>query len=113
MQNEQNPRVFVIQEGRGDYTPAEEFGTVHFVTTGELTKFEDSKQNDEVMHDIRRMLAGYIPGVDFIVPAGNPALVSLVMMSLSGVAHNILKWDGRQSRYIPYNLKPVAYSPKQ
>lgn len=101
------PRVWVIQEGRNDYSPAEEFGEVHFVTKGDFVKFENSVQNGEVVADIRKFNTEYIPGVDFIIPAGNPVIVALVMMGLVESTHNILKWDGRRATYVPFKLNPI------
>jgi len=102
------PIVWVIQEGRNDYAPAEEYGEVRFVTKADLTKFNDSQQNLEVTHDLKKFLTQYVVGVDYIIPAGNPMLVAMATMSLtSGTQHNFLKWDGRRAMYIPYTLKSI------
>lgn len=97
-------KVFVIQEGNNDYSPAEEFGEVHFITTGDLRNIEGSKQNSQVMTDLWRFKASYITGKDYIVPVGNPVLIALVAMILGPGSHKFLKWDGRRAAYIPFTL---------
>lgn len=101
---ETRPTVWVIQEGQNDYSSAEEYGTVRFVTKAELTKFKDSQQNNEVDLDVRRFLSEYIAGVDYIIPSGNPMIVILTALLLPRGNHNFLKWDGRRAVYIPFNL---------
>lgn len=97
------PKVWVIQEGRNDYAPAESFGEVNFVTRGDLRSM-DGQQNSEVAADIRRFLSNYVAGVDYIVPAGNPMVVALVSMALAPTDHLFLKWDGMRVTYVPYTL---------
>lgn len=99
-------RVYVVQEGRNDYAPAENFGEVEFITTGDLRTME-GEQNSEVYADIRRFKSEYITGHDFIVPAGNPAVVALVMMALPAGDHRLLKWDGRRATYVQYTINPA------
>lgn len=98
------PRVWVIQEGRNDYSSAEEYGTVHFVTTSDMNKLENSAQNAAVIHDLRKFLSQYIAGTDYIIPSGNPMVVALAMMGLPTTQHNLLKWDGRRAVYVPFKL---------
>lgn len=102
------PKVWVIQEGKNDYSSAEEFGEVNFVTKNDLTKFKDSQQNAEVRIDLRKFLTNYIAGIDYIIPAGNPMVVALITMALHDTGHNFLKWDGRNAKYIPFNLNPLT-----
>ena len=97
-------RVFVIQEGNNDYSQAEEFGEVHFVTRSDLRNIEGSKQNSQVIADLWRFKASYIPDKDFIVPVGNPVLIALLSMILGNGDHKFLKWDGRKATYVPFTL---------
>ena len=98
------PVIWVIQEGRNDYGPAEEYGEVRFVTRADLTKVEGSKQNEQVQFDLAVFLTKYVAGVDYIIPAGNPMVVALATLSLKPGEHKFLKWDGRRALYIPYGL---------
>lgn len=102
--------VWVVQENNHDYSMAEKFGTVNFITTLNYTAIPNSEQNKNVIHDIKNFSSQYIPGVDFIVPAGNPITVALVVMSLqqySNLSHNFLKWDGRAACYVPFSISPM------
>lgn len=102
-----HPRVWVVQEGRNDYAPAEKYGEVRFVTTGDYRSIRDSQQNAEVINDVRRFKSHYIQGVDYLIPAGNPMLTAMVMMSLPKGEHKFLKWDGRRASYILFNISGV------
>ncbi len=97
---------WVTQEGNNDYGPAEEFGEVRFITRSDLRPME-GKQNDFVRQDIRRFLSEYVAGSDSIVMAGNPMVGALVLLSLRGTKHQILKWDGRRAAYTPFTLEAV------
>jgi hypothetical protein len=98
--------VWVVQEGRNDYHSAEEFGEVRFVTTGDYRPMRESRQNVEVVTDIRKFKSQYIPGVDYVIPVGNPMVVALVTMVMGNGDHKFLKWDGRKAAYIPFTLNP-------
>ena len=97
------PRIWVVQEGNNDYSSAESFGEVRFITTGDLRSM-NGKQNSDVYADIRKFASEYLLGTDYIVPVGNPMVISLVVMSLFPGNHKFLKWDGRRATYIPFIL---------
>lgn len=99
------PIVWVVQEGKNDYSPAEDFGEVRFITESDLRSMEDSRQNAAVEHDIIRFKASYAQGIDYIIPVGNPMLVVKIAMSLPSGEHKFLKWDGRRAAYIAFNVK--------
>lgn len=101
------PTVWVVQEVNNNYEPAEQFGLVEFITRSEITNIPKSKQNTNVHMDVREFLSKYIPGYDFIVPAGNPMTVALVTMSLPVGEHNFLKWDGRRALYVPHMISQL------
>ena len=98
-------KVWVIQEGRNDYSMAEEYGEVNFITDDDFSPMKTSAQNDRVKSDMRKFRSDYIPGIDFIIPTGNPIVSAIAVMSLSKDRnHNFLKWDGRRACYIPFTL---------
>jgi len=99
-----NPIVFVTQDNYNDYAAAEKFGEVHFITKHEYTKIEHSSLNQTVKSDIRRFLSEYHPGVDFILPAGNPMISMLVCINLPKCSHQFLKWNSREYNYTPFKL---------
>ncbi len=97
---------WVTQEGNNDYSPAEEFGEVRFITRGDLRSMQ-GQQNEAVCQDIRKFLTEYIPGKDSIILAGNPMVGALVILSLRGPVHQLLKWDGRRAAYVPFQLESL------
>lgn len=105
-----SPKVWVVQEGKNNYAPAEKFGEVHFVTCSDLQAMADSRQNKHVESDVRKFKADYLAGVDYIVPVGNPMVIVLTVMALQPGNHNFLKWDGRRATYVPFTLNPNKVS---
>mgnify|MGYP003620214010 CR=1 FL=1 len=102
--------VYVLQENNHDYSPAEVFGEVRFITNDDVRSTVGCQQNERVALDVRKFLDDYRAGEDHIVIAGNPVLVFMVAHALGrrngGLeTHNILKWDGRQARYIQHSVK--------
>lgn len=96
--------VWVVQEGKNDYAAAEQHGVVKFITKEELVSVGE-EQNRMVAQDVRRFKSEYIPGVDFLVPSGNPMISALVAMSLPPGKHKWLKWDGRRSVYSKFTIE--------
>lgn len=100
-------KVWIIQDTNNDFSAAEEFGEVEFITRFDLSAIPASRNNSCIASDIRKFLSSYIPMVDYILPSGNPMLCATIAMSLPSGEHNFLKWDGRRSLYIPYKLRGV------
>jgi len=98
-----NTIVWVVQEGNNDYSSAEDYGTVQFVTKGDYRSMA-GEQNSLVHHDIKKFKSLYIPGEDYLILAGNPMVTALTIMSLTPGRHKFLKWDGKRSVYIPFEL---------
>ena len=103
--SDNSPKVWVTQEGNYDYAPAEEFGSVHFVTGSDLRSMPNSKQNENVKLDIARFKADYCAGIDYIILAGNPMISAMITMALGKGSHKFLKWDGRRAVYILFTLE--------
>lgn len=99
--------VWVFQEGKNDYSPAEEFGKVNFITRTELVAYADNAKNAQVYKDIRDFNSKYVAGLDFIIPTGNPIGISLLGMSLSKCVHSFLKWDSHRGVYVRFDLDPT------
>lgn len=101
------PVVWVVQENNNDYSPAELFGTVKFITRNEYRSVENSQQNEQVISDVRNFVSSYVPGHDYIVPVGNPIVIALVVLSLGSQSHTFLKWDRRRGVYVPHTISTV------
>ena len=84
-----------------DYDKAAHFGDVIFCTQQEHRPEPAPPEiNSGVYHDIKKKMAEYLPGVDYILLTGS-AIPNLMAGSLlqKGVAHNILKWSNRDKEY--------------
>lgn len=100
------PRVFVTQEGPHDYQPAQRYGDVVFMTKDELSPFASSRRNVDIVADIKLAMVDYIPGFDYLLPAGSPVAIAYVFMlaSRSGDTHRVLKWDNRAHQYSEFSV---------
>lgn len=103
-------RVFVVQEGAHDYSAAEEFGELQFLSSAEITStdIQVSERNRGIIDEMRRRLrASYIPGNDYVLLTGSPVAIAWVVMLLAtfdAPFHRVLKWDAQQRAYLPYNI---------
>lgn len=109
MNTEKKPvkRVYVIEQQPFDYTPATVYGELTFLESERLAPHAPNSPNtwnEKVLHQIRKDLAAYVPGYDYIIPTGAPYRMLLVGMVLAsrGKQHRILGWDNRQHRYLEY-----------
>lgn len=103
------PIVYVIEQQPFDYTPAMTFGEVKFMEPRKLAPVAPSDPgtwNKAVMAQMRKELADYVPGYDFIIPTGAPNRMMLAGMVLAekGKSHKILGWDARTQRYLEYRI---------
>jgi hypothetical protein len=102
-----SPIVWVVEQGEFDYSPARVFGDeIRVITADKLTPNAEASWHMKVIHQMRRDLVDYIPGVDFIIPTGRPVRMMLVAMILreKGDRHKLLGWDDRTQRYFLYEL---------
>lgn len=108
MREKTKPKVFIVQEGPHDYTPALEFGELDFLATREITAvpMAISQSNRSEILEVKRKLAEYVPGFDYILLAGSPIMIACVVFILSKMRgeHLFLKWDNYKQGYLPYKL---------
>lgn len=95
------PKVFVTQFiSNGDFSKAEEFGEVEFMTQTEHKPEPTSKQYNYGMGaDIRKSMSHYLQGVDFILVTPSQMANVYVGKMLAAGAHKVLKWDNRNRQY--------------
>lgn len=103
------PLVFVVDHQPHDYTPANAFGTLVFIDTQRLAPVApgfNGTWNSDITGLIRKKMADYTPGFDFIIPTGSPIKIMLVAMIANekGKRHQILGWDARTQRYLQFNI---------
>lgn len=100
--------VWVTQETQYDFTEAEKFGEVRFLTTRDLNNNRNSQHNEALMTEIAHRLRKFDYERDYIVIAGSPYVSALVFLLL-GLRHErairILRWDNRDLKYTPLHLE--------
>lgn len=97
------PQVFVTQENQGlDYTPAEEYGEVRFITRKEWSPIKGSLMNQEIMREVKFALNDFKPEEDFLVVSGSPTIAALVFLHLGQKRYEnikLLRWSNRDHIY--------------
>ena len=98
------PRVFVTQEvrtGRIDYTPAKEFGKVHFCTIMDFSAESGSLLNNVIVDEIRMKLADFDAVNDYMVTSGSPLVIAAAFMILRERTSTVrvLRWSNRDFKY--------------
>src|SRR5688572_17034997 len=93
MLNNGRPRVFVTQEQQLNYTNAESFGEVVFLTREEVSPIPGSLTNTEIMAEMTRKLADFDFDCDFIAPSGSPVVSGMAFLILGSMADR----EGRQA----------------
>lgn len=106
MTNRKTPRVYVVQEqNRLDYSDAERFGEVHFLTRLEYNGLRNSIRNKQVVSDIKVGLAEFDPTIDYLLMTGSPVSMgyafwlAMLEAARAGYRLNILQWDRESSQY--------------
>lgn len=98
--------VYVVQENSAfDYSRAEEYGDLEFLTLKELRTYGESLTNSEIQHDIVLGLANFKPD-DYLILTGNPITMSFAFhiavsnLGTQGAQHiKLLRWDRIQHQY--------------
>lgn len=102
-------RVWVTQEKGVDFSPAERFGEIHFITAKDLNNLANSLHNEELLDEIKYKLSTqYKPDEDFFVIIGSPYVAAAVFMLLGSMGVRrvkILRWSNQTGHYLPMELK--------
>lgn len=106
-------KVFVVQENPGlDYTDAERFGDIQFITNLEYSGVSGSLNNADILADIDRAISKFDPSKDYLLMTGNPITIGYAFHKTmvkaaeaaggdygSRPAINLLRWDGFSRSY--------------
>lgn len=108
------PKVFVTQEpiptperGPLDFSDAERFGKLVFLTRDDLVNARGSLQNQWLIKEIAKIMRDYDPEEDWLLIAGSPYVAAVVMALIGskGVdSIRMLRWTNRDRRYMPMFL---------
>ena len=98
-------KVFITQENSNfNYVPAEDFGTLVFMTSLEFSKHKDSQINKNILATIKAQIDKFNPKTDYVLLSGSPVVNGAVFLALGekfGFSEeiNILKWSNRDGVY--------------
>lgn len=108
-------KVWVVQENpRMDYSPAEQFGQVQFMTADEYRSMATSLKNREILADIERCVQRMDPLEDWVVLTGNPITMGYVFHLVLAQWGQVrcLQWDRIRGEYRPYVFGEKETSPQ-
>lgn len=101
------PNVFVAQEQpRFNYSDAERFGDLVFVTAVDYSPHQSSLQNDRLLTAMRHAASRFNPVKDYLLLTGGPITMGLLFhhfskkseqMGITGV--RCLQWDRVNNQY--------------
>lgn len=97
-------KVFCTQEGMHDYTDAEQYGRLTFLTASELNNVRDGPHNEQIMREIRGHLREFEPEHDYLLVAGSPYIACAAFLYLGNRGHTsvrVLRWSNQNRKYIP------------
>lgn len=107
-ERDRSPIAWVLEQGEYDYSPAKAFAQdIRLVVADRLTpNAPDAHWHKRSIQQMRRAFADYVPGVDFVIPTGQPVRMMLAAMIMKerGDVHNMLGWDPKTARYLLYRL---------
>lgn len=102
-----NSKVYVTQEANVDYSKAEKFGEVVFLTSQDLVNIKGSLHNENMLRMLRRKLGKFEPSMDWIAISGSPYVSAAVFTILGQMGHTklrLLRWGNREFDYSPMYL---------
>lgn len=106
-------KVFVTQENPNfNYTKAEEFGDLVFVTTGDISTNINSLLSQKVLNEISVKLDIFDPVCDYILLSGSPSVSAAVFLMLGNEGYrslNLLKWSKMFNHYERLVIKNPKY----
>lgn len=99
--------VYVTQETDKDFSGAEAWGRIEFLTKDDYNNTRGSLHNEELSNRLKFLLRKYDHERDWIVVSGSP-YVAAAVFNILGRMHvnriNILRWDNRDRVYRPMHL---------
>lgn len=115
-ESQQRPSIaWVLEQGEFDYSPARAFAKeIRLVLADRLTpNAPEIEWHKRTIQQLRKAFLDYIPGVDYVIPTGQPVRMMLAAMVMRerGEIHNMLGWDPKSSRYMLYRVDLRQGSP--
>lgn len=103
------PMVWVTQERQGfNYTDAEKFGEIEFVTSREYTLPMNSPGNAGIKVAIITAAAKFNPDTDYLLLSGSPVIAGVLIGNIikkhDPKVIRVLKWNKRDNDYNPITI---------
>lgn len=101
-------RVFVTQESDYDFSKAEAYGELVFLSHQDLNNIKGSLHNEDVLQRIRGKLIAFNPEQDWLVITGSPYVTAATFMILGAKrvrTVKVLRWDNRDFVYRPLYIE--------
>lgn len=103
------PRVWVTHEKNANFTPAEKFGEIKFLTAQDLNNMPNSLHNEKLLERIAHKLkTEYDPDEDYFIIIGSPYVTAAVFMLLGAMGVRrvkVLRWNNQHDYYLPIEIK--------
>ena len=112
MKNEK-PVVFITQKNETfDYSCAEKFGTIKYITCEEYSPNPNSKANTDLEKDIIENIKEFDPKKDFLLLSGSPITIGLIMHRIWHFIAPVNKFkvllrNGRSEKYMELEIRDV------
>lgn len=100
-------KVYVVQENSYvDYSDAERYGEVVFMTADEFKPMNNSLRNRSIIDQIRGQMLHFEEG-DFLILTGNPTVIGYAFHCALGRFDevNILHWDKISREYRAFTFR--------
>lgn len=95
-------KVFVVQENNKiDYSDAERFGDLVFLTVDEWKGVKNSLRDKNILEQVRTKISAFDPATDYLLLTGNPIIIGYAfheVMARSDTA-SCLQWDRFTNSY--------------
>lgn len=104
-------KVWVVKEqGTMDFSPAEQYGQLQFITRADIPLYENSTSREIWEADVAKFVAAYNPLTDFIIPTGQPAAIMAIghALGVAGKTPRFLVWRREDNHYRILGLNPVG-----
>ena len=102
------PKVYCTQEGMHDYTDAEQYGDLVFLTRLDLNNVKHGQHNEALVGELRRGLRDFNADEDFMMVVGSPYVGCAVFLILGhmGIRKvSLLRWSNRDKKYVPMYIE--------
>jgi len=99
--------VYVTQETTHDFTKAEQYGDIEFITKDDFSNVKNSLVNKSLIMEVNHRVKKFDPNEDWLIITGSPYVSAAVFMAIGRrgfQAVNVLRWDNRDATYRPITI---------